>query len=430
MHAVIVGNGVAGVSCAFEIRKRNPDWKITLISKETDYFFSRTALMYCYMDRMKPVDLEPYERSVYKKQRIELIRDEVINFNSETKKVELKNSPEMVFDKLVLALGAAPRNIPWQGSQSVKEGIVNFVSMQDLEECERLTPTTSQAVVVGGGLIGIELVECLLHHNIQTTFLIREPFFWPVALGEEEAQMVGEHMREHGVDLRFGEQIESIESDSSGRVSSLKTDKNNTLPCQMLGVCVGVSPAIEWLSKVSTPPQLGRGIQVNSYFETSLPDVYACGDCAEIHSDLSKPSDRPLLELIWYSAKRQGELTGVSVSGLKRAYEPPIFYNSSKFFEIEYTTVGVVNQSPKGSKTVTLKLEEEKASVRLIQNERGRLIGFNGLGARFDHTIIEDWIEEQWTVEQCIQNLKSAQFDVEFGRIPFENATVTHDEIR
>ncbi|MEZ4461269.1 MAG: FAD/NAD(P)-binding oxidoreductase [bacterium] len=347
---VIVGNGVAGIEAAFTIRKsRSPrEARIVVISDETDYFFSRTALMYAYMDMMQRRDLEPYERGFYDAQRIERVRGRVVDIDGKAHTVTLNNGESLKYDKLLLATGARPRNFGWGGLDDVKDGLVHFVSMANLDNCERLTPSTKQAVVVGGGLIGIELVECLLHHKIQVTFLIREPWYWPIALGPEEAQFVAQHMKDHGVDIRLEEEIKTIEVDASGRVSALVTNKDNRLPCQMLGVAVGVGAETDWLKSCTTPIKTNRGICVNTAFATDVEDVFAAGDCCEIVDE-----HESYTETIWYSAKLHGQEAANAMMDLPVHYKRPLFYNSSKFFEIEYTTVGKVVNLPDGTPRCT-----------------------------------------------------------------------------
>jgi len=284
--------------------------------------------------------------------------------------------------------------------------------MQDLENCERLTPSTREAVVVGGGLIGIELVECLWFHKKKVTFLVREPYYWPVALAREEAEFVSEHMRHHGVDVRFGDELTSIETGSDGRVAAVSTKGGARFDCQMLGVCVGVQPNIDRLRSFKTPPALGRGIIVNDRFETSLPDVFAAGDCAEFHFADGRPA---LVELIWYSAKRHGEIVGRNLFGDQVPYVPPVFFNSSKFFEIEYTTVGQVMSLPDGTPTIYRKMSGQGISQRIVHDGE-RVLGFNMLGSRWNHEILQRWVAEGRSPEFCLKNLQSAQFDVELGR--------------
>ena len=410
MRIVIVGNGIAGITCALIARKRDKNVEITVVSGEHEYFFSRTALMYVYMDKLSRRDLEPYSRKMYEEKNIKLMRDWVVDLDSDKKTIQTATQKTISYDKLVLAVGARPNIFPWEGIEHVQEGLVHFVSMQDLNECERLTPSTKEAVVVGGGLIGIELAESLAWHGVKVTFLIRESSFFPIALSKEESDFVVEHIREHGIDVRLNEEMTHVNVDAVGRVSSIKTNKDKIISCQMLGIAVGVRPNVDRLAHFSSPPNINKGIIVNDYLETSLSDVFAVGDCAEIH-----PRDeKPFSELIWYSAKRQGEVVGHNLFGDKKSYQRPIFFNSSKFFDIEYTTVGTMKLSDT-TKTTYLKMPNQNISIRLVHNE-DKILGFNMLGSRWDHEILQKWIKEERSPQFVMQNLQKAQYDVEFGR--------------
>lgn len=414
-HFAIIGNGVAGIQAAFEIRRRHgaDRAKITVISDETKYFFSRTALMYAYMNQLQRPDLEPHERNIYDKRDIELIHDRVVDLNAESQVLECRDGQSIEYDKLLLAVGANPRMIPFEGLDSTGEGVVNFVSMQDLDECERLTWSTDEAVVVGGGLIGVELVECLDFHGVDVTFLVREPFFWPVGLHEREGDIITEHIRSHGIDIRHEEELaEIIPASEGGRVEAVESSTGERYPCQMLGIAIGVAPNIEWLDGVKTPPETDRGIFVDRSFETSLDNVWAAGDCTEIQMG----DGERRLETIWYSAKREGRLAGMSMLGDEVDYEPPTFYNSAKFMDIEYTTVGQVTNAEPGTRTLYRKMPDEPISQRLVLDDSDRVVGFNMLGSRWDHTTLIEWVEQGRRLDWVLDHLEEAQFDVEFGQ--------------
>jgi len=294
---------------------------------------------------------------------------------------------------------------------------VHFVSMQDLDACERLTPTTERAVVIGGGLIGIELVECLRFHGVEVTFLVREPYYWPMALGHEEGNLVSGEIRHHGVDLRHEEEMVEVKTNSSGRVSRVVTDAGDEIECQMLGICVGVISNSEWLDACTTPAERDRGIKVDRSFRTSLDNVWAAGDC--IQMDVG--AERDLIETIWYSAKRHGRLAARSMMGDEVHYDPPLFFNSSKFFEIEYTTVGQVADAPEGTMSLYRKHPERPITQRIAyEPESGQVIGFNMLGSRWNHVVLERWIRERRDIGFVREHLREAQFDVEFGRAKIE----------
>lgn len=408
MRFVIVGNGVAGVTAALTLREREPQAEITIVSGETDYFFSRTALMYAFMDQLPRRSLEPYERRVWNAQRIRLVRDWVERIEAST--AVLRSGERLSFDKLLIAAGSVPNAPDWPGLSDTRDGVVNFVSMQDLDACERLTGSTKRAVVVGGGLIGIELVECLRYHGVAVTFLVREPWYWPAALNREEAEMVTAHIAAHGVDVRFGDEVASVERDSAGRVSAITSKAGDRIECQMLGVTIGVRPAVDWLR--GGPVAVDRGVLVDAGFRTNVPGVFAAGDCAEIH----RPGHAPLIEQIWYSAKRQGRLAALAMLGDAVCYQPPVFFNSSKFFDIEYTTVGDVSNAPERARHHFFALRRKHASIRIVEHE-DRVIGFNMLGSRWNHNLLEQWIAERRSYGFVAEALHTAQFDPEFERI-------------
>lgn len=409
---LIVGNGVAGVTAAMTLRAREPLAEITMISGESRYFFSRTAMMYALMGHMDLPQLEPYERSVWTRQNIHLVHDWVCDIDVSRGLVTTRSSRTFAFDRLLLATGSSPRKPDWPGLSEVKSGLVNFVTQQDLNQCEQLLPKTRAATVVGGGLIGVELVECLAHHKIPVRFLVREPHFYQTALNKAEAAIVESHLRHRGVDLQTNETVAKVAVSATGQVSEIETLSGKRFACDFLGVTIGVEPAINWLRNVATPPELGRGIKVDASFQTSLNSIYAAGDCAE----LSASGAPAFVEQLWYSAKRQGEIAAHSMLGDKSNYNRPIFYNSSKFFEIEFTCAGLSHPGPQGREYFSA-VPGRPASVRLIEQD-GLFAGISLLGSRWRHELFERWIAERRSVSLVVEHLEQAQFDVEFGRVP------------
>ena len=194
-HVVIIGNGISGVTVARHIRK-NSNKKITIVSAETDYFFSRTALMYIYMGHMKFEHTQPYENSFWKKNRIELKKGFVESIDTTSKTLQFAEGDSLQYDKLVIATGSKPNKFGWPGQDL--EGAQGLYSKQDLDSIERNAPdnkTCKRAVIVGGGLIGIELAEMLNSRSIPVTFLVRENSFWNGVLPEGESAMINRHIK-------------------------------------------------------------------------------------------------------------------------------------------------------------------------------------------------------------------------------------------
>ncbi|MEE3149191.1 MAG: FAD-dependent oxidoreductase, partial [Bacteroidota bacterium] len=149
-HVVIVGNGIAGVTAARHIRK-NSDKKITIISAESEHFFSRTALMYVYMGHMRFKDLKPYEDHFWSKNRIDLKQAYVKKVDTANKTLLLAEGDTMTYDTLILATGSVPATYGWKGLKL--QGVQGLVSKQDLELLEKNAPNNQvcpKAVIVGG----------------------------------------------------------------------------------------------------------------------------------------------------------------------------------------------------------------------------------------------------------------------------------------
>lgn len=407
-HIVIIGNGISGITAARHIRKMS-DHKITVISSETDHFFSRTALMYIYMGHMKYEHTKPYEDWFWEKNNIDLIRDYVVEVNTDQKELTLKDRRKLSYDILIVGTGSRPNKFGWPG-QDLK-GVQGMYSYQDLENMELYTKNIRQAVIVGGGLIGIEMAEMLLSRNIQVTFLVRESSFWNGILPREESAMVNRHIHRHHVDLRLETELKEIRADDTGRAKSVITNKGEDIPCQFVGLTAGVTPNIGFLkpSKIKTD----RGVLVNKYFETNIGDVFAIGDCAQFEQPLP---GRKAVEQVWYTGRMHGETVAQTICGQKTAYNPGPWFNSAKFFDIEYQVYGdIKNQISENEGYLYWEHPNGEKSIRIAYEKNSlKLLGINLMGIRYRHEVCEQWLRKGATIGEVIRNLKKAKFDPEF----------------
>ena len=149
---VILGNGIAGITAARHIRKASSD-SITVISGESEHFFSRTALMYVYMGHMNYENTKPYENWFWKKNDIDLLQAWVKSIDFDSKKLITVDSQEIPYDKLILATGSQSNKFDWPGQDL--NGVQSLYNLQDLELMESNTKNIRNAVIVGGGLIGV-----------------------------------------------------------------------------------------------------------------------------------------------------------------------------------------------------------------------------------------------------------------------------------
>ncbi|MCB0713565.1 MAG: FAD-dependent oxidoreductase [Ignavibacteriae bacterium] len=416
-NVVIIGNGIAGITAARFIRKFS-DHSITVISEESDHFYSRTALMYIYMGHMTYENTKPYEDWFWKKNRIELVRGYVTSVETDGKKLHLAGGNVVNYDVLILATGSRSRKFGWPG-QDLK-GVQGLYSLQDLEFMEENTRGIERGVIVGGGLIGIEMAEMLNSRNIPVTFLVREDEYWTNILPHEEGAMISRHIRDHHIDLRLETELKEVLADANGSVRGVITSRGEEVACQFVGITTGVMPNVEFLKESTI--EVKRGIVVNDYFETNRPDIYAIGDCAEFSTPRS---GHPPIEQLWYTGRMHGETVARTICGERTTYDRGVWFNSAKFFDIEYQTYGFVSNVPReGEESLYWEHPDGRHAVRInYRTSDGVVVGSNFFGIRHSQSVWESWLRQGKKIDYVLEHLGAANFDPEFYK-QFEGRVV------
>ncbi len=408
---VIIGNGISGVTVARHIRK-NSDKEILIISGETEHFFSRTALMYVFMGHMRFKDIKPYEDYFWEKNRIDLLFDFVEFIDTDSKSLTMKSGSKVKYDKLVLAVGSKPNKFGWPGQDL--NGSQGLYSYQDLESLEENSKEAKRAVIVGGGLIGVEFAEMMLYKNIEVTFLVRESKFWGNILPDEEGKLISNHIKSHHVDLRFNEELSEVLDDGHGNVKGIKTKSGEIIDCEIVGLTAGVSPNIEFIKSSNIDTE--RGVKINKYFETNIKDVYAIGDCAQFDEGVN---GRRNMEQVWYTGRIMGETLAQTICGKRLAYNPGPWFNSAKFFDVEYQTYGWVFADRREFESdYYWKHPTKDLAMHFVWDKNtGEFIGINTFGVRLRHELFDEWLTEKVSIDVVMSNLRTANFDPEFFRV-------------
>ena len=316
---------------------------------------------------------------------------------------------------MIIATGSKPNKFGCSGQEL--DGVMGLYHKQDLENLEKYAPdkkTCRRAVIVGGGLIGIELAEMLRSRNIPVTFLVRETSFWNGVLPAQESTMINEHIIEHHIDLRLNTNLKEIKADENGRVKSIIIEETGEeISCDVVGLTAGVTPNIDFLK--GSGIELGRGVKVNRFLETNIENIFAIGDCAEQHKAIGQ---RRNIESVWYTGRMMGETVAQTICNNETAYKPGHWFNSAKFLNIEYQTYGWVfseknkkeNQAyfqwkhPKHLKCITISFDKNT----------NKFLGINTFGIRMRHEIFDKWLSENKSVEHVLEYLADANFDPEF----------------
>ena len=410
MHLLIIGNGITGVSCALAVRQQQPAARITLVSAESAHHYSRTALMYVYMGHLRPQDIKPYEDWFWDEHRLGLVQATATALSPAENLVTLDNGTTLAYDQLLLATGSASKRQGWPGQHLA--GVQGLYGLPDLEAMTRDTHGISRGVVVGGGLIGVELAEMLHSRGIEPLVLVRDAHYWGSVLPPEEANLVDQQFEENRVPVRYRTELREILGDAQGRVRAVVTSTGEEIACQSVGLATGVAPNIALAQAAGI--ETDRGILVDEYLRTNVPHVYAAGDCAQHR----RPgASEVAIEQLWYTGRMQGETVAQTICGQPTAYRRGVWFNSAKFFNLEYQTYGQAPAGPApGLESFYWEHRSGRAALRVYFRTEAphAVVGFNGMGLRLRHAVCEQWIQQQVPVATVMTRLGAANFDPEF----------------
>ncbi|KUG07557.1 NAD(P)/FAD-dependent oxidoreductase [Solirubrum puertoriconensis] len=410
MHLVIIGNGIAGVTCAQTVRRLRPDARITLVSAETAHHISRPALMYLYMGHLRTIDIKPYEDWYWAENRLELVQDRATHVDVLAQQVHLLRHPPLRYNSLLLATGSGTQYYNWPGQHL--SGVQGLVSLPDVELMTRTTAKVRQAVVVGGGLIGIELAEMLRSRGIAVTMLVRDAHYWGSVLPAEEAAMVHKQLQRHGVEVLYNTELAEVLGDEAEQVRAVRTSTGAELPCQWVGIATGVQPKIELALGAGLATE--RGILVDELLQTSAANVYAAGDCAQRRNP---PAGEAAIEPLWYTGRMQGETVAHTICGQPTPYRRGPWFNSAKFFALEYQVYGRVPPQPVPGE-VSFWWQHATAPCALRLHYRldatQTLLGISSMGLRLRHETCDAWLRQGVSVRYVLEHLGQANFDPEF----------------
>ena len=421
MHLVIIGNGITGITCALAVRRLQPAARITIVSSESAHHYARTALMYVYMGHLRAQDIKPYGDWFWDENRLSLVHATASSLNTAEKLITLGNGSTLTYDQLLLATGSESRRYGWPGQHLA--GVQGLYNLPDLEAMARDTHGISRGVVVGGGLIGVELAEMLHTRGIEPVVLVREARYWSAVLPPEEANLVDRQFKENHVPVRYNTELREILGDAQGRVRAVVTTAGEEIPCQWVGLAIGVTPNLT-LANTSTI-ETDRGILVDECLRTNVPGVYAAGDCAQHRQPAA--GELPI-EQLWYTGRMQGETVAHSICGQPMPYRRGIWFNSAKFFNLEYQTYGQAPAEPtEGISSFYWEHPNGRTALRIYFGSAAphAVTGFNALGLRLRQAVCENWIREQATVGTVVAHLGAANFDPEF--FPQHEKTVVAD---
>ncbi len=331
---VIIGTGAAGLAAAKAIQERDPIGNITVVGDDQHGFYSRPGLAY-YLTG------EARERQLFLRQGAHFrhVKAKVEALRPEAHQIALVGGRCLGYDRLLLATGSLASKISNPGADL--KGVVKLDNLEDAKEIIRNSGKGKGAVVVGGGIIALEIVEGLVAHGMEVHYFLRGDHYWANVLDEVESSIVEKRLKEHGVRIHYQTQIGKIEG-KNGKVVAVETESGEKIKCQMVAVAVGVQPRMD-LAKAAGL-KVDRGILTDEYLQTSAGDIFAAGDAAQA---LDVSTGKTLLDTLWGVALVHGQVAGRNMAGDCVAYQKSTAFNVTRLAGLTTTIIGSVGQPKK-----------------------------------------------------------------------------------
>lgn len=303
---VLIGSGPASIAAAEAIRSADGDAEITVVSADPHGYYSRPGLAYYLAKEVPEKRLFPFTGEDISRLNVQLVHEPAVRVDRVGHAVTLRNGRVLPYDRLLIATGS--RAIPVGVPGSELDGVVSLDDMEDARNLIRRSRRAKTAVVVGGGITALEIVEGLRAHRVRVHYFMRKDRYWSNVLSESESRIVEQGLRARGVEIHYFTELTRIVG-RNGRVVAVQTGDGTQIPCTLVAVAIGVRPQIGLAEDAGL--DCGRGVLVDQHLRSSDEDIYAAGDVAEVCDALT---DRRTLEVLWNSAVSKGRVAGLNMA--------------------------------------------------------------------------------------------------------------------
>jgi NADPH-dependent 2,4-dienoyl-CoA reductase/sulfur reductase-like enzyme/Fe-S-cluster-containing hydrogenase component 2 len=422
-HVVVVGSSAAGMAACEAAREHAPGCSITLVTADTSPY-SRPLLSYALAGRLEPQQTD-WRAQGYLEHELGvhlLTGRKALRLEPDLGALVLDNGEELGFERLILATGARAATLAIPGADL--PGVFVLRNIEDLEaisdwcgkvpaQPHAVVPATPpgpegipsglrpeprasaswfaaapnlpgalpggggdaglqgaqpHAVVLGGGNVGLQACEAFLARGLRVTVVAASPHLLSQMVDAEAGRRLADLFRAHGVDVRTGCDAVEVMGDD-GRVAAVRLDNGELLPADLVLVAKGIVPNVEWLR--GSGIRIGRGISVDLNGRTSVPGVFAAGDCAEAPDPLT---GRLSLSGIWPVAYEMGRAAGSTAVGIERASAGALRMNASRFFGESIVSLGEVRPERLTGARAEVLISRDGAYRKLVYHN-GRLAG-------------------------------------------------------
>jgi nitrite reductase (NADH) large subunit len=386
MDFVIIGGGVAGITAASTLRSLDKTIEISIYSEERISYYPRSGLIDFLRGKLDNTNLSFYSDKWYADHKISLFsKKSVIALHPDKKQIVVLGGKSVLYDRLLLATGAMPV-IPEIPGREL-DGIFTLRTIEDVSRIREFASNCQNAVIIGGGLLGLETAAAIKELVQSVTVVERSERLIPRQIDAAAASILFDILKEKGIDIILS--TEPRKFTGEGKVESIILDDGATLQTQMVVICTGIQPSIGLASGAGL--KLNQGIIVNEYLKTSASDIYAAGDVAEFHG---------LVYGTAQSAMEQARIAARNMLLSKSAhYSGSIFQNNLKIPGVHLLAAGL-SVSPGGEVREKAKQDKKKQTYEKIVVRRGKIVGAVTLGLQERESYIIDLVSRHAPVKE------------------------------
>ncbi|MDR6884189.1 nitrite reductase large subunit NirB [Bacillus sp. 3255] len=358
---VLVGNGMAGVNCLEQLLKLAPNqYEITIFGKEPYPNYNRILLSSVLAGDADMKDIVINDWSWYEENHITLHTGHSVNkIDTSRKQVSTDGGITVSYDELILATGSLPFMLPLPGAD--KEGVIAFRDIKDCEAMMETAKTYKKAVVIGGGLLGLEAARGLLNLNMDVSVVHINEYLMNLQLDRTASMLLQQELEQQGMKFLLKKNSEAILGKK--RVTGLRFTDGTEVEADLIVMAVGIRPNVALAKGAGI--EINRGIVVNDFMETSVPHIYSIGECTE-HRGVAYGLVAPLYEQGAVLAKR---LAGVRTDG----YQGSVVSTKLKVSGVDVFSAGEYADKP-GTRAVRVQDDFEGIYKKVVIRD-GKVIG-------------------------------------------------------
>ena len=400
---VVVGDGIAGSSAAETLRERDPNASITVLTEEGEALYNRILIKEYAKGKLPEAPISIHDESWYEDNDVDLRLNTVVtDLRPDDHEIETHDGETISYDKLLLATGGTPTQIPVENGGA--DGIHHFWTFQDARRIKEDAEASERAVVVGAGLLGIDLAAICGAQNVDAKYLMRGECWWRYALTQEGGEIIHGALRDIGVEPVFDSGVDHFEVDDDGHVEAAVDPSGERYPCDWAGVAIGLDFNVELLQ--GTEIEADNGIVVDEYMRTTVEDIYAAGDVTRYHDTITGEREQ---NGSWGSAKEQGSIaaTNIVADGEEEAFRWVSTYSITHFdfpfLSFGHPTIGDEHAERKYSDT----------EWRRVAFKNGKIVGGVLVGDLSAQSAYKRLMKEERVVTDQIEALLEKQVDVD-----------------